>query len=141
VRQLVGKSLFEVLQILIPGQLSEAKFHLGGSQPFEIPIESLASVAAVEAPPVESPPVESMPAEASGAPASEAGAGESSAPPASPKANNRLEAFALLEQVAAYYRITEPSSPISLILDRARSFANRDFLAVLKDLLAKPTSG
>jgi type VI secretion system protein ImpA len=56
------------------------------------------------------------------------------------RAISRHEAFALLEQVAAYYRMMEPSSPISLILDRARGFANQDFLAVLKDLLAKPAA-
>jgi type VI secretion system protein ImpA len=129
--QLVGKSLLEVLQILIPGQLGEAKFQLGGSQPLDSPLESLASVAAIEPP---------QAAEESAALAPESGATESPARPEPPKASNRQEAFALLEQVAAYYRVAEPSSPISLILDRARSFANRDFLAVLKELLAKPAS-
>jgi type VI secretion system protein ImpA len=138
VRQLVGKSLLEVLQILIPGQLGEAKFRLGGNQPLEIPVESLAAVAAIEPPPAEVS--EAPAAEVSEASAAEAGTGGSPVQPDPPKANNRQEAFAVLEQVAAYYRITEPSSPISLILDRARSFANRDFLAVLKDLLAKPAS-
>ena len=126
VRQLVGKSLVEVLQVLIPGQLSEAKIHLGSSQGFAIPVESLASVSATEPPPGEAFP--------------EANLSEGAPPRDPPQANSRQEAFAVLEQVAAYYRTTEPSSPISLILDRARGFANQDFLTVLKDLLAKPAS-
>ena len=40
-----------------------------------------------------------------------------------------------LELVRAYYRITEPTSPISIILERAREFAGRDFMALLKDFL------
>jgi type VI secretion system protein ImpA len=126
VRQLAGKSLLEVLQILIPGQLSEAKIYFGLSQTFAIPVESLAPVSATEPPAEEAIP--------------ESGASDGERPRDPPQANSRHEAFALLEQVASYYRITEPSSPISLILDRARSFANQDFLAVLKDLLAKPAS-
>ena len=50
-------------------------------------------------------------------------------------AATRQQAYALMEQVAAYYRITEPTSPISIILERAREFAGRDFMALLKDFL------
>jgi type VI secretion system protein ImpA len=125
VRQLVGKSLVEVLQVLIPGQFSEAKFHIGSSQGFAIPVESLASVSATE----RSPAGEAFP---------ESGATEGATACDPPRATSRQEAFALLEQVAVHYRLAEPSSPISLILDRARGFATQDFLAVLKDLLAKP---
>jgi type VI secretion system protein ImpA len=124
VRHLVGKSLVEVLQVLIPGQLSEAKIHIGSAQGFAIPVESLASLSATEQPAGEALP--------------EPGTTEGTTPCDPPQATSRQEAFALLEQLAAYYRMTEPSSPISLILDRARGFANQDFLAVLKDLLAKP---
>jgi type VI secretion system protein ImpA len=127
VRQLVGKSLVEVLQVLIPGQFSEAKFHIGSGQGFAIPVESLAAVSATEPPPADEVPPEPS-------------VSEGGAPCDPPCATSRHAAFALLEQVAAYYRMTEPSSPVSLILDRARGFANQDFLAVLKDLLAKPAS-
>jgi type VI secretion system protein ImpA len=51
------------------------------------------------------------------------------------KADTRHEAFTLLEQIAAYYRAAEPSSPIAFIAERARGLADRDFLALLKDLL------
>jgi type VI secretion system protein ImpA len=153
VRQLVGKSLVEVLQIVIPGQLSEAKIQIGSSQGFAIPVESLVSLSAIEPlageplpePSASEPPLEPRASEAAPEPgASEAPAEPSASRAATPtdplRASTRHEAFALLEQVAAYYRLVEPSSPISLILDRARGFANQDFLAVLKDLLAKPAS-
>lgn len=129
VRQLAGKSLVEILQILMPAQIAEAKFRLGAGQSVEIPIESLAPIAAIETPAqnFEESEVE-VNAPADGA----------SVPAARPKVETRQEAFALLEQIGAYYRVCEPSSPISLLVERARSFANRDFLSVLKDLLPKP---
>jgi type VI secretion system protein ImpA len=130
-RQLIGKSLIEVLQILMPTQVGEAKFRIGGSQSLEIPIESLAAIATVG-------PVA---AEPSGDVAVETAPAESSDESGLPKAGNRQEALALLEQIGIYYRAAEPSSPISLIVDRARGFANRDFLAVLDDLMPKSTPG
>jgi type VI secretion system protein ImpA len=129
VRQLAGKSLLDVLQVLMPSQISEVKFRLGGSQSVDIPLENLASLATIDTPDINGgEPGESEPAEGS------------PAPNAPPKLESRQEAFALLEQIAAYYRVAEPSSPISLILDRARGFANRDFLSILKDLLPKSTA-
>jgi type VI secretion system protein ImpA len=52
-----------------------------------------------------------------------------------PRAATRQQAFALLDQVAAYYRATEPTSPIPVLLDRARALAARDFMSLLKDFL------
>jgi type VI secretion system protein ImpA len=50
-------------------------------------------------------------------------------------AATRQQAFTLMEQVAAYYRITEPTSPIPVIVERARDLASRDFMSLLKDFL------
>jgi len=139
VRQLAGKSLVEVLQVLIPGQFSEAKIHIGSGQGFAIPVESLASLPATEPSRAgEAPPATDLSRAGEGI--HESSASEGATPTDPPRATSRHEAFALLEQVAAYYRMMEPSSPISLILDRARGFANQEFLAVLRDLLAKPTA-
>jgi type VI secretion system protein ImpA len=52
-----------------------------------------------------------------------------------PRAVTRQQAFALLDQVAGYYRATEPTSPIPVLLDRARALAARDFMSLLKDFL------
>jgi type VI secretion system protein ImpA len=51
------------------------------------------------------------------------------------QANTRADAFALLDQAGAYFRASEPTSPISVIIDRARKLADRDFMSLLKDLL------
>jgi type VI secretion system protein ImpA len=40
-----------------------------------------------------------------------------------------------MDQVALYYRAVEPSSPIPYLVERARGFADRDFLSILKDFL------
>jgi type VI secretion system protein ImpA len=45
-----------------------------------------------------------------------------------------------MEIVEQYYRKQEPSSPIPLLLQRARVFVDRDFSALLKDVLSKPPS-
>jgi type VI secretion system protein ImpA len=40
-----------------------------------------------------------------------------------------------MQNVAAFYRSAEPSSPIPLLLERAAGMADRDFLSLLKDML------
>jgi type VI secretion system protein ImpA len=50
-------------------------------------------------------------------------------------ARNRREALLLLDNVAAFLRQTEPSSPIPFILDHVKSLAGRDFVTLLRDLL------
>jgi type VI secretion system protein ImpA len=54
-------------------------------------------------------------------------------------AETRAQALALLDQVAAYLRSAEPSSPIPFLVERARDLAQRDFLSVLKALLPAGT--
>ena len=52
---------------------------------------------------------------------------------------SRSQALSVLDQVAAYFRAAEPSSPIPFIIERARDLAQRDFLSVLKTLLPADT--
>ena len=58
-------------------------------------------------------------------------------PPRAPvfRAATRGEAVALLREAATYFRGREPSSPIPLLLDKAVAIADRDFLAILRDVL------
>jgi type VI secretion system protein ImpA len=49
----------------------------------------------------------------------------------------RSQALALLEQVQRFFRAAEPSSAIPMICERARALAERDFMAVLRDVLPK----
>lgn len=121
---LIGKSFFEVMNILIPAHMEQAAFHIGADQFFDLPLEKLSNFAEV-------PPVPSD------------GAGQSieeSAPaePASRYAvTNRAQAIALLDQVHRYFRRSEPSSPVPMLCDRARALAERDFMGVLRDVLPK----
>lgn len=48
--------------------------------------------------------------------------------------NSRQDAINALEAVAAFFRRTEPSSPIPLIVDRAKRLVSKDFLEVLGDI-------
>jgi type VI secretion system protein ImpA len=45
--------------------------------------------------------------------------------------------IALLDQVQRYFRSCEPSSPVPMLCERARAFAESDFMAVLRDVLPK----
>ena len=51
--------------------------------------------------------------------------------------SSRAQAIALLDQVQRYFRLREPSSPVPMLLERARAFAERDFMAVLREVLPK----
>jgi type VI secretion system protein ImpA len=55
--------------------------------------------------------------------------------PVKPIVQSRQAAMAVLQQVGTYFRAAEPSSPIPFLTERARSFAERDFLSLLKDVL------
>jgi len=47
---------------------------------------------------------------------------------------SREDAIRALEAVAAYFRQAEPSSPLPLLLDRAKRLVSKDFLEVLADI-------
>ena len=47
---------------------------------------------------------------------------------------SREDALRMLDKVIAYYKSSEPSSPIPLLLQRAKRLANLDFLDIVKDI-------
>jgi type VI secretion system protein ImpA len=61
-----------------------------------------------------------------------AGAGDG--PALSGVVKSRQDAIRALDAVAAYFRQTEPSSPIPLFLERAKRLVSKDFLEVLADI-------
>jgi len=119
---LIGKSFFEVMNILIPVQVEKAAFQIGADQFFDLPLEKLSNFADVPPPP----------ANGGGEPAEESD-------PAGPRYTvaNRAQALALLDQVHQYFRRSEPSSPVPMLCERARALAERDFMGVLRDVLPK----
>ncbi len=117
--QLMGKSFLEVMRVLVPNHMEQAAVQIGKDrQIFDLPIERLSAFA------------EGLPA-----PAEEVAEASDSAEPRRLQAKTRGDAIRLLDQVGTYYRIAEPSSPVPFLTDRARSFAERDFLSLLKELL------
>ena len=47
----------------------------------------------------------------------------------------REEAIRTLDAVAAFFRTSEPSSPVPLFIERAKRLVGKDFLAVLEDVI------
>lgn len=136
--QLMGKSFIDMLRILVPAHMEQAAIRIGKDQVFDLPIERLSAFAENLSPP------EEMAADATGEMAADA-TGETVADATGETAPRRLEAktrgdaIRLLEQIGTYYRIAEPSSAVPFLTERARSFVERDFLSLLKELLPEGT--
>lgn len=123
--QLIGKSFIEVISILVPTHMDKAAFQIGGDQVFELPIGKLSDLSVNVRPPVNG--------------VGDAGDGTGPGGAATPRfeVGSRARAIALLDQVQRYFRSSEPSSPVPMLCERARAFAERDFMAVLRDVLPK----
>ena len=113
-QSVVGLSFAEVLQRLAPDLLSEAVVKLRGASAFTLSVETLGERTGEteEADPEE--PDETFAVE------------------------NRASAAALIREVVAWYKGAEPSSPIPMLLERARELMAKDFSALLTELVPKP---
>ena len=111
----------------MPTKVEEAKVRFGREQALQIPIERLSQFSSSQ----------DFAGSTNNADSGEASNGASK-PIAKAPAQSRQEALATLEQISAYYRNAEPSSPIALIAERARGLADRDFMSLLKELLPPP---
>jgi type VI secretion system protein ImpA len=118
--QLIGKSFFEAISILVPGYVDKAAFQIGGDQFFPLPLQKLSGFARAPAAPGD-------------------GQAESAPGDAAPRytVTSRTQAIVLLDQIQQYFRRTEPSSPVPMLCERARALAERDFMGVLRDVLPK----
>jgi type VI secretion system protein ImpA len=56
------------------------------------------------------------------------------APSISGEVTNRDDVVRLLDRICAYYEKYEPSSPIPLLLTRAKRLISKDFIDVLRDI-------
>lgn len=122
-QDLIGRSFVDVMRILMPNHASETTIALGSSRGLRLSFDQLAAVPGDGD--GEEGPVPDAP--------SETGEGEAET---AYHVGTRAEMVALLRQIGAHFRRVEPASPIPLLLDKAVSFADRDFLAILKDVLA-----
>jgi type VI secretion system protein ImpA len=114
---LVGKSFLEAMEMLLPDQVREVSVNIGTSPVFKLP---LAMLSAREVTSERSDDADEN--------------GEAEMPA---RVQSRAEAIAILDKVGAYYRATEPSSPIPLLTGQARSLAGRDFVALIDSMLPK----
>jgi type VI secretion system protein ImpA len=48
--------------------------------------------------------------------------------------NSRQDVIRLLDKICAYYEKHEPSSPVPLLLTRARRLVDKSFIEILQDL-------
>ena len=111
---LLGKSFAEAIHILVPNHAETASINIGRGWVFDLSVDRMAALAA--------------PADVQDAPASADVTAEFAVA-------TRAQALGLLEQISAFFRNVEPSSPIPFLADRARELAQRDFLSLLVDVL------
>ena len=60
--------------------------------------------------------------------------GEGGAAPISGEVNSREDAIRMIDKICTYYERNEPSSPVPLLLQRAKRLVSKDFLEVIRDL-------
>jgi type VI secretion system protein ImpA len=118
-QQLVGKSFIEAMQLLVPARMETATVQLGGSQALSIPINQLGPLSA-----------------ANGGEIGANGAATGKAEAFS--AEGRAQAVDLIAAAERYFVEFEPSSPVPLLLARARSYVNRDFFSLLNEFAPPP---
>jgi len=69
-----------------------------------------------------------------GAPGAPAASGGASGGPAVGGINSPSDVSNALDRIVAYYRRAEPSSPVPLLLERAKRLVNADFLTIMQDM-------
>lgn len=102
--------------------------------------KELHAVEEVTAEPAEAAPATERPQDDVPAPATHPAHLSSPAPPGPDEArsitaiSSREDALHLLEMAAAYFRRNEPSSPLPILIDRARRLGRMQFMDILRDL-------
>ncbi len=122
-RLLIGKSLIEAMETLMPQHAARAVIAFGGDNGFSLSMEQLKSLSAAGTRPRE---VEAASAER----------GET----ARPKVEHRADAAKALEAVEGFFRHQEPGSPIPVLLTRARGYLDRNFESIISEILPSQTS-
>ena len=119
---LAGKSFFEALQALVPDSAEKAVFAFTPTLAFDLPLKRAAE------------------AEGTGSSSrSDERATRAASGRLASAVTSRAEALSLLDQVSAFYRFVEPSSPIPVLVERARALAGKDFASLLKAMLPEKT--
>lgn len=110
-QQLIGKSFIEAMLIVSPALAEKAAIKIGGDVALTITAAQMKTLAQ------------------QGTKAPAAGQGTR------PEIASRGQATAWMEAVETYFQRNEPSSPIPLLLARSRTYANKDFSLLMKEML------
>ena len=118
-RLLVGKPLIEAIETLLPDDAPKARIDFGAETGFSMSMDRLRILS------------QEMESIAAAVPEADPG------PP--PQIANRAEVAAWLRDVDDYFRKREPASPIPLLISRAKAYLDKDFGALISELMpAKP---
>lgn len=118
-RTLVGKPLIHALEVLLPEAAPRAMIKIQGDINVQLNMAQLKQLTA-------------------GVPELGKHANGAAADTKSFAASSRSEAMTLMVEVEHFYKAAEPSSPVPMLLAKASGFANRDFNAIVKDLVSPP---
>jgi type VI secretion system protein ImpA len=120
-RLLVGKPLIEAIETLLPEDANKTRIDFGPDTGFSMSMDRLRMLSAEmakHAPPQAEEPV---------------------GPP--PEITSRAEVASWLRGVDEYFRIREPASPIPLLLSRAKAYLDKDFGALISELMPGRAKG
>ncbi len=109
-RHLVGKSFIEAMVILNPALAEKASIKIGGETPLALTSAQMKAL-------------------------SEQGAAQAPTAPEPPAITTRGSADAYMAAIERYFQKSEPSSPIPMLLRRARSYSGKDFSELMKEML------
>ena len=115
-RLLIGKPLVEALDTLLPDHSGQAKIDFGAETGFVISMERLRSL--------------SSEVRASAGPDADEAAGQ-----VPDMIGTRPDAASVIKAVEDFYRRSEPVSPIPILLLKARGYLDKDFHAIVKELM------
>jgi len=114
-RQLVGRPLVEALELLVPERSGRARIDFGSETGFLLTMERMRALSEIGEPDADGPD------DPDGA--------------ASFTVEDRDAAGRLMQALEGYYAAKEPSSPIPILLTRARGYLNQSFTAILAEFL------
>ncbi|WP_421701020.1 ImpA family type VI secretion system protein [Aliiroseovarius sp.] len=120
-RQLIGQPLVVALETLLPEECGKAIVSFGPQTGFALPAQRLKSL---------SDQALDMQGQQNA----------DSSPFTPPKITNPTEVAAAVRGVEEFFRLREKSSPVPLLLQRARSYLDKDFQSLIDELIPRPPS-
>lgn len=112
-QQMIGKTFAEIVRILAPNYVEQAVIKIGTSNGFDLPVERIAD-------------------SLNGLAAETVADNDETLADA---VVSRAQAIATIDQISVFFRVSEPSSPIPVLLERIRDLGQRDFLNLLRSVL------